>query len=65
MKIEFLPPSSPDYNPIELAFSAIKVCLRREGDFAQAAWSHSDSDVYVHLIEAMFSVTLGDACGWY
>ena len=65
MKVEFLPPYSPDYNPIELAFSAVKAHLRREGDFVRAAWSHSDSDVYVHLIETVFSVTPADACGWY
>jgi len=28
MKVEFLPPYSPDYNPIGLAFSTIKALLR-------------------------------------
>jgi len=30
-RIEYLPPYSPDYNPIEQAFSAIKSHLRRQG----------------------------------
>src|SRR4051812_16293002 len=30
-RIEYLPPYSPDYNPIEQAFSVIKAHLRRNG----------------------------------
>lgn len=30
-RIEFLPPYSPDFNPIEQAFSVIKSHLRRDG----------------------------------
>ena len=30
-RVEYLPPYSPDYNPIEQAFSAIKSSLRRQG----------------------------------
>ncbi|KZP25465.1 hypothetical protein FIBSPDRAFT_733880, partial [Athelia psychrophila] len=30
-RLEYLPPYSPDYNPIEQAFSAIKVHLRQHG----------------------------------
>jgi transposase len=33
-KILYLPPYSPDLNPIETAFSAIKSWLRRYRDFA-------------------------------
>jgi len=29
-KLEFLPPYSPDYNPIELSFAIIKQALKRE-----------------------------------
>ena len=28
VRLEFLPPYSPDFNPIELTFSMLKVCLR-------------------------------------
>lgn len=30
-RIEYLPPYSPDYQPVELAFSVIKAHLRRSG----------------------------------
>jgi len=33
--LEFLPPYSPDLNPIEEAFSAIKQYLRRHRDFVE------------------------------
>jgi transposase len=29
-RLEFLPPYSPDFNPIEQAFAQIKACLRKE-----------------------------------
>ena len=32
----FLPPCSPDYNPIELTFSSIKYYLKRHDDVLQA-----------------------------
>ena len=31
----FLPPYSPDYNPIELAFSTMKVWFKRNRDFME------------------------------
>ena len=30
-RVEYLPPYSPDYNPIEQAFSVIKSLIRRQG----------------------------------
>jgi len=30
-KLEFLPPYSPDYNPIEVTFSVIKAAFKRSG----------------------------------
>ena len=35
VRCEFLPPYSPDYNPIELAFSWMKYYLRRHGDYVR------------------------------
>jgi transposase len=32
-KLEFLPPYSPDYNPIEYSFSAIKAALKTTRGF--------------------------------
>lgn len=66
MKYEFLPPYSPDYNPIELAFSAIKAHIRRNGGLVRAAMTDDDDgDVYIQLSDAVFSVMVDDARGWF
>ena len=63
----FLPPYSPDLNPIEEAFSAIKAHLRRHGDIAREAMANKidDFNVYVQLHNAVWSVTPQDAHGWF
>jgi hypothetical protein len=66
MRYVFLPPYSPDYNPIELAFSAIKAYIRRNGGILRAAMGETDdADVYIKLIEAVYSVSAEDAAGWF
>lgn len=66
MRYEFLPPYSPDFNPIELAFSAIKAWIRRNGaEVRDAMEEEDDTDVYGLLLEAVFSVTQEDAEGWF
>jgi hypothetical protein len=66
MRYEFLPPYSPDLNPIELAFSAIKAHVRRNGQaFRDAMTQHNNTDVYVLLHGAVWSVTPSDARAWY
>jgi len=66
MHIEFLPPYSPDYNPIELAFSAIKAHVKQEGAIVHAVWNHDDDiGVYIRLIQAVFSVSADDAYAFY
>jgi len=66
MRCEFLPPYSPDYNPIELAFSAIKAHIRRNGHAIRAAMNgKDDTDVYVLLHEAVWTVTPENAKGWF
>lgn len=38
MKIEFLPPYSPDHNPIELSFSMMKSWLRNHYEIVVNTW---------------------------
>lgn len=54
-KLVFLPPYSPDYNPIEQAFSAIKAFLRRSWD-----------DFSLSVIDrACHSITASKAWGFF
>jgi len=63
MKYVFLPAYSPDFNPIELAFSAIKAHLRRNGSLFRSSTmtpkEKCDSLYYLH--DAVWSVTPQDA----
>lgn len=66
MRVEFLPPYSPDYNPIEQAFSVIKARLRREGNFARNEMGQKDdSDVYLRLLKLVFSISASEAHGFF
>jgi len=66
MRYEFLPPYSPDYNPIELAFSAMKYKLRRNGDYIRLAMTTlSDEQIHGTLLEPLYSITPADAFGWF
>ncbi len=66
MRVEFLPPYSPDYNPIEQAFSVIKAQLRREGSIARNEMREKDdSQVYLRLLKLVFSITPTDARGFF
>ena len=66
MRYEFLPPYSPDYNPIELAFSAMKYHLRRNGEYVRMAMTEmSDKEIHCTLLEAIFQISTEDVFGWY
>ncbi|KLO04148.1 hypothetical protein SCHPADRAFT_790039, partial [Schizopora paradoxa] len=66
MRVEFLPPYSPDFNPIEPSFSAIKADIRRRGGLIRHTMTHNDNiDVYDQLYDAIWSVTPQDAAGWF
>jgi transposase len=66
MRCEFLPPYSPDYNPIELLFSAMKYRLRRNGDYVRFAMNElSEEEIHSTLIEAVCIITQQDSFGWY
>ncbi|KDR78497.1 hypothetical protein GALMADRAFT_64063 [Galerina marginata CBS 339.88] len=66
MRYIFLPPYSPDFNPIEPAFSAIKAHIRRHGNLVRATMANEDdTDVYLKLNDAVWSVTADNARGWF
>jgi transposase len=66
MRCEFLPPYSPDYNPIELAFAAVKAHLRRHHHEFLAAMNSPDcTDVFLALNDAVYTITPHDALQWY
>jgi transposase len=57
-RVLFLPPYSPDFNPIEHAFSKIKALLRAAGARTQAALEAAIAD-------AVDAITTADALGWF
>ena len=70
MKIEFLPAYSPDFNPIEQAFSSIKSYMRRHYNYLSrssttGADSSDEAVVYTRLHEAVFSITPDNAKSFY
>lgn len=60
MKIEYLPSYSPDYNPIELAFSFLKHKLRHS-----PPPSDSDFTVLEYLHLQTFSIPASDCRAFY
>lgn len=66
MCCEYLLPYSPDLNPIELAFSAMKYHLHRNGNYIRMVMSQlSDKEVYITLLRALCVITPEDSYGWY
>ncbi|KAI0342123.1 hypothetical protein BDW22DRAFT_1331324 [Trametopsis cervina] len=67
MRVLFLPPYSPDYNPIELAFSKIKAFVKRDGTLIREDPHHhaDDAYAYLHLINAAYSITANDSEGYF
>ena len=66
MRCEFLPPYSPDYNPIKLFFSAMKYRLRRNGDYIRFALNElSEEEIHSTLTETVCNITQQDSFGWY
>jgi transposase len=54
----FLPPYSPDFNPIELAFSKLKTYLRQPGARTRAELDQA-------ITAALGTITRQDAHGWF
>ncbi|THU97006.1 hypothetical protein K435DRAFT_663427 [Dendrothele bispora CBS 962.96] len=67
MRLLYLPPYSPQYNPIEEAFSAIKAWIKNNRDYARGELSgHPTCDPYKMLWSAVFeTVNPEKAEGWY
>jgi len=63
----FLPLYSPDYNPIELAFSSIKSFVRRDRILGREDLDQEKDDryVYLHLLDAAFSISSEKASGYF
>lgn len=58
VSVRFLPPYSPDFNPIEKLWSKVKTALRS----AKARTSDALNDA---IASALDSVTSNDAAGWF
>ena len=54
----FLPSYSPDFSPIEEAFSKLKAFLRRVGARTPDALQEA-------IGQALLTITVQDACGWF
>ena len=66
MRVEFLPPYSPDYNPIELAFSKFKAHIRsKEVNFRVLDQDEEKKEIYLFLVDAIFLVSEEDARGYF
>ena len=66
MRVEFLPPYSPDYNPIELTFSAMKYHLRRNGEYARLAMTElSDEEIFLMLSLTLYEISASGVFGWF
>ncbi|KAJ3536464.1 hypothetical protein NMY22_g6034 [Coprinellus aureogranulatus] len=62
VRIEYLPPYSPDLNPIEEAFSKIKHFLRRHGRYYL---EREDYGLLYDMFEVMEIITPDDARGYF
>jgi transposase len=62
VRIEYLPPYSPDLNPIEEAFSKIKHWVRRHQEYYSTA---EDDGIIYDMLEVLDIVTPSDACGYF
>jgi transposase len=62
VRIEFLPPYSPDLNPIEEAFSKIKHFLRRYHEYYSTT---TDNGILYDMYEIVYIITPDDAHGYF
>ena len=67
MRLQYLPAYSPDFNPIEEGFSAMKAWLRSNRDFVLGELAGNvDSNPMSMLWEAVFlTMTEESIAGWF
>jgi len=68
MQLVYLPPYSPDFNPIEEGFSAMKAWIQQHCDDVLRAMDNDSeiTDPFAILFEAVFaSMTPDNISGWY
>ncbi|KZV59346.1 hypothetical protein PENSPDRAFT_549398, partial [Peniophora sp. CONT] len=67
MRLEYLSPYSPDFDPIEEGFSAMKAWLRRNQDYPRGELTgEPTADPYTLLKRAIFkSMTPEKIAGWF
>jgi transposase len=64
MRLLYLPAYSPDYNPIEEAFSALKAWIRRHRVYAEQSFRAQNP--FAFLWQAVYeSMTPEKAYGWF
>lgn len=63
VRLVYLSPYSPDYNPIEEAFSKIKSFMRRENVYFLA--SANTAGMIYDMSMAMTIITADDAAGYF
>jgi transposase len=66
IKLIFLPPYSPDYNPTEECFSFVKAYIRRNGHIYRDIVESGDKAAPFHfLYEALDKIPAAAARGWF
>jgi hypothetical protein len=66
MRIIYLPSYSPDLNPIEECFSAIKSWLRKNRDYVLGETEGCANDPYALIWEAVYTAVMPEKIyGWY
>lgn len=67
MRLLYLPAYSPDFNPIEEGFSALKAWIRRNRDYVLGELAGDvQCDPYAMLWEGVFTaMTTENIAGWY
>ncbi len=64
-RLLFLPSHSPDFNPIELAFSSIKAWLHENQDIVNRKLDSADGTIHDVFWQALHSATTKHAKEWY